>query len=155
MSGEIKWDCRRFDDLSLDELYSILQLRAEIFVVEQDCVYQDVDGFDQGAMHVMGRIVGERGSELVCYTRLMGPGVKYQAASIGRVVTRAASRGGGLGRALMQQSIACCREHWPGQAITISAQQHLEGFYGELGFVTESEPYDEDGIPHVRMGLSA
>ena len=154
MSSEITWACRSFDELSNSELYGILQLRAEVFVVEQDCVYQDVDGFDQVALHVMGQRDRGEGPELVCYTRLLAPGVKYEGASIGRVVTHMSVRGGGIGKALMVKSIAYCRDRWPGVPVTISAQQHLERFYSELGFRTESEPYDEDGIPHIRMQLS-
>lgn len=154
MDGEIDWTCRRFDELSTDDLYQILQLRAEVFVVEQDCVYQDVDGFDQGALHVLGRLTGDKGAPLVSYTRLLPPGVKYEgASSIGRVVTRETARGGGNGKALMQNSIAFCQQHWPDSAIVISAQQYLEKFYRSLGFVTETEAYSEDGIPHIRMRL--
>ncbi len=153
MSGEIVWTCRRFDELSTEELYRILQLRAEIFVVEQDCVYQDVDGLDQKGLHVMGEVLGDEEPQLVCYSRLFPPGIKYKTASIGRVVTKESARGGGNGRALMENSMRFCREHWPDKAITISAQQYLEKFYNGLGFATESEPYAEDGIPHIRMQL--
>lgn len=155
MGSEIFWACKRFEELSNEELYWILQLRAEVFVVEQDCVYQDVDGFDPDALHVMGHIVSDERSQLVCYTRLLAPGVKYNAASIGRVVTRESARGGGNGKSLMLNSITFCRQNWPNSAITISAQQYLEKFYQELGFETESEPYPEDGIPHIRMQLSS
>ena len=91
MGNTVVWSCKRFDELSTDDLYAILQLRSEIFVVEQDCVYQDVDGFDQGALHVMGHHAAAEDSgapQLVCYTRLLAPGVKYESASIGRVVTQ-------------------------------------------------------------------
>ena len=112
MENTVVWSCKRFDELSTHDLYAILQLRAEIFVVEQDCVYQDVDGFDQGALHVMGHLAAaeEAGaSQLVCYTRLLAPGVKYEGASVGRVVTRKSARGGGLGKTLMLQSLAFSR----------------------------------------------
>lgn len=154
MSSEIVWSCSRFDELSTDDLYRILQLRAEIFVVEQDCVYQDVDGFDQQALHVMGQLAVGGEARLVCYTRLLPPGAKYEDASIGRVVTKKSARGGGAGKALMLNSLAFCKELWPESAITISAQQYLQKFYTELGFETQSEPYDEDGIPHLRMQLT-
>ncbi len=153
MSSEINWSCVRFDELSGADLYQILQLRAEVFVVEQDCVYQDVDGFDGQSLHVMGRLAGDEG-QLVCYSRLLPPGVKYDGASIGRVVTRKSARGGGSGKALMVNSVAFSRKHWPDRAITISAQQYLQKFYTELGFETLSQPYDEDGIPHIRMQLN-
>lgn len=151
---EIVWSCLRFDELSTEDLYRILQLRAEVFVVEQDCVYQDVDGFDQQALHVMGQLSDSDETQLACYTRLLPPGAKYDGASIGRVVTRKSSRGGGAGKALMLHSLAFCNAHWPGAAITISAQQYLQKFYTELGFETQSEPYAEDGIPHIRMQLN-
>lgn len=157
MENTVVWSCKRFDELSTHDLYAILQLRAEIFVVEQDCVYQDVDGFDQAALHIMGHLAAaeEQGaSQLVCYARLLAPGVKYEGASVGRVVTRKSARGGGLGKTLMLQSLAFSREHWPETAITISAQQYLQKFYTELGFETQSEPYDEDGIPHIQMRLN-
>ncbi len=154
MSSEIVWTCLRFDELSTEDLYRILQLRAEVFVVEQNCVYQDVDDFDQVALHVMGQLSGADEAQLDCYTRLLPPGVKYEGPSIGRVVTRKSARGGGVGKALMLNSLAFCKQHWPGEVITISAQLYLQNFYKELGFETASEPYDEDGIPHIRMQLS-
>ncbi len=151
---EIVWSCLRFDELSTKDLYRILQLRAEIFIVEQECVYQDVDGFDQDALHVMGHLSGSDETPLVCYSRLLPPGAKYDGASIGRVVTKTSARGEGNGKALMVNSLAFCKAHWPGKAITISAQQYLQKFYTELGFEAKSEPYDEDGIPHLRMQLN-
>ena len=154
MSREIDWSCLRFDDLSAEDLYQILQLRAEIFIVEQNCVYQDVDDFDQGGLHVIGRLSIDDEAQLVCYTRLLPPGAKYEGASIGRVVTKKLARGHGIGKALMVNSLIYCKEHWPDKAVTISAQQYLQEFYADLGFETESEPYDEDGIPHIRMQLN-
>ncbi|MEX0963578.1 MAG: GNAT family N-acetyltransferase [Pseudohongiellaceae bacterium] len=154
MSSELEWLCRRFDELNVEDLYRIVQLRAEVFIVEQDCVYQDVDGFDQQALHVMGLQPDGDELPLACYARLLAPGVKYDGASIGRVVTRDSARGAGSGKALMVNSIAYCRQHWPDKAITISAQQYLEKFYNELGFLTQSEAYSEDGIPHIRMQLN-
>jgi ElaA protein len=154
MSSEIIWTCSRFNELSTEDLYRILQLRAEIFIVEQDCVYQDLDGFDQQGLHVMGQLSAGNEAQLACYTRLLPPGAKYEGASIGRVVTKKSARGGGIGKVLMLNSLALCKEHWSDTAITISAQQYLQKFYTELGFETLSEPYDEDGIPHIRMQLN-
>jgi len=154
MCSGINWSFLRFDDLSSEDLYQILQLRAEIFIVEQNCVYQDVDGFDQLGVHVMGRLSVGKGTRLVCYARLLLPGAKYEGASIGRVVTKKSVRGGGFGKALMLKSLRYCKEHWPDKAITISAQQYLQKFYTGFGFETESESYDEDGIPHIRMQLN-
>lgn len=150
----IVWSCMRFDELTTEDLYRILQLRAEIFIVEQDCVYQDVDGFDQAALHVMGYLPASGEPQLICYSRLIPPGLKYEGASIGRVATKKSERGGGNGKTLMVNSLAFCKDYWPDTAITISAQQYLQQFYTLLGFETLSEPYDEDGIPHIRMQLN-
>ena len=144
---KLSWQCKAFPELSNDELYTILRLRAEVFIVEQECIYQDIDDNDQAAMHVMGN----QAEKLVCYARLLPPGVKYQTASIGRVVTSPAVRRGGHGKDLMARSIAYCDEMWPGKGLTISAQQYLETFYQSMGFVTASAPYLEDGIAHVKM----
>lgn len=149
MSSSIIWQCSSFDQLQTLPLYQILQLRAEVFVIEQNCIYQDMDDHDQQALHLLGY----REDALICYTRLLPPGLKYTGASIGRVITRQSIRGEGLGKLLMQQSIRHCHESWPGQAISISAQQHLELFYNSLGFSTQSKPYNEDGIPHIEMSL--
>ena len=154
MSSEIVWTCSRFDELSTEDLYRVLQLRAEIFIVEQDCAYQDVDGYDHEALHVMGQLSGTDETQLVSYSRLLPPGAKYEGASIGRVITKKSVRGEGVGKVLMLNSLACCKEHWPGKVITILAQAYLQKFYIELGFETKSEPYEEDGIPHIRMQLN-
>ena len=154
MSNEIVWSCLRFNELSTEDLYRVLQLRAEVFLVEQDCAYQDVDGYDQEALHVMGQLSGADEAQLVSYSRLLPPGTKYDGASIGRVITKKSIRGSGVGKALMLSSLAFCRQHWTGKGITISAQAYLQKFYIELGFETVSEPYDEDRIPHIRMQLN-
>lgn len=143
----IKWTCLPFAQLTPATLYSILHLRTEVFVIEQDCVYQDMDNYDQQALHLCGMA----DSELLGYARLLAPGVKYPAASIGRVITAAMARGTGRGRELMLQAISQCNAQWPGAGITISAQHHLEKFYHSVGFATVSEPYQEDGIPHIEM----
>ncbi len=150
MGSEITYSCIPFKDLANEDLYSILQLRSEVFVVEQQCIYLDADGYDQQALHVCGRQDGK----LLWYTRLLPPGCKYEGASIGRVVTNPAVRRTGIGRPLMEQSIAYCREHWPSSDITISAQHYLESFSQGLGFTTRTEPYMEDEIPHVEMTLA-
>jgi len=151
MNYKIIWSCLRFDELSTEDLYQILQLRAEIFIVEQDCAYQDVDNFDQAGLHVMGQLSNDDEAQLISYSRLLSPGAKYEGASIGRVITKKSARYGGVGKALILNSLALCKEHWPGKVITISAQLYLQTFYMELGFETDSEPYDEDGIPHILM----
>ena len=146
------WHCVAFGDLSLTDLYELMRLRQEVFVVEQDCVYLDADGYDQNAQHLLGRD-GE--GQLVACLRLFAPGVKYPAfpgdVSIGRVCTAASARGTGLGQELMRRGIAEAERLWPGCGIRISAQAYLLNFYGKLAFMPVSEPYDEDGIPHVEM----
>lgn len=144
---ELNWICLQFQQLQLDQLYAILKLRAEVFIVEQNCVYQDLDSHDKNALHLMGF----RDEELIAYARLLPPGVTYDGCSIGRVVTSKSVRRDGCGRQLMETAISNCQQNWPAAAITISAQHYLESFYRSLGFVTESEPYQEDGIPHIKM----
>ncbi len=144
---EFNWTCKTFDRLSRDELYEILRLRSTVFVVEQQCVYQDVDNFDQAAHHVIGLTEGE----IACYARLLAPDTKYRTASIGRVVANRANRRRGYGKELMSFAIQQCEDLWPGLGITISAQQYLECFYQQLGFVTASSPYLEDEIAHIKM----
>jgi len=142
--------CKSFDELTTLELYALLQLRSEVFVVEQNCAYQDVDGYDQSAMHLLMYL----DDELCAYSRLIPPGIKYKSASLGRVVTQRSARGGGHGKALMESAKAHCERLWPQMGLTISAQAYLEKFYQSLGFKTESEPYMEDDIPHIQMRLT-
>lgn len=144
----MEWRVQRFDELSRDELYAILAARVAVFVVEQDCPYQDLDGLDQVGLHVSG--LGGSG-ELYAYARVLPPQTRFAEPSIGRVLTVQSVRGTGLGRALMRQAMAAAAQAFPGQALRISAQQYLERFYCELGFETVSDPYPEDGIPHVEM----
>ncbi|WP_375419019.1 GNAT family N-acetyltransferase [uncultured Hymenobacter sp.] len=145
----ISWTCKPFADLTLTELYAVLRLRSEIFVVEQNCPYLDMDGLDEAAFHLLGR--AETG-ELAAYTRLLPKGVSYpDYASIGRVVVARTQRGGGLGQALMRESIRRCERLFGRAPIKIGAQQYLERFYQEFGFAQCGAGYDEDGIPHLPM----
>ena len=144
----ISWRLAHFGELSARELHDIYQARLEVFVVEQKCPFQDVDGADPECWHLVGR----SGDGLVAaYCRLVPPGTKFAEPSIGRVVTTQAARGTGCGRELMRQAIAHADKLWPGKALRIGAQRYLERFYGSFGFETVSEPYDEDGIMHVEM----
>lgn len=142
------WQIRPFRQLSIDELYGLLQLRQDVFVVEQDCVYRDLDGLDARAWHLF--CINEQGQHLAG-ARCLPPGTAFAESSIGRVVTRQSARGKGLGRDLMQRALDFNRRQWPGQDIVIGAQAYLETFYASLGFVAEGEPYDEDGILHIHM----
>jgi ElaA protein len=146
----LSWTWKRFEDLSADEVYDLLALRSEVFVVEQRCVFQDADGSDRPAWHLLGRTIASV-PLLAAYLRCIDPGVKYLEPSIGRVVTAPALRGLGLGRALMDVGLLRSHDAWPGADIVINAQQRLEPFYRSLGFRSEGALYVEDGIDHVRM----
>jgi ElaA protein len=146
----ITWICKPFNELSLNELYAILQLRNEVFVVEQNCVFQDADNKDQPSFHLMGW----HQSALMAYTRLVPPGLSYEEPSIGRVVTSITARGSGIGRRLMQESISECRKLFGNRVIRIGAQLYLKEFYASLGFIPTGGIYPEDGIDHIQMLLS-
>jgi len=147
MESLIEFKIKRFKELSLNELYYVLQLRAEVFVVEQNCVYQDIDGKDEKALHVIGYYNGE----IVAYTRIFDKGYYFDETSIGRVVVSPKYRDKKWGYQLMQVSIDAIKEYFNDTKITISAQQYLTKFYQSLGFVQTSEVYLEDDIPHVQM----
>ncbi|MES2952025.1 MAG: GNAT family N-acetyltransferase [Pseudomonadota bacterium] len=149
---DVTWKLAAFDDLSLAELYALLQLRSEVFVIEQNCLFLDLDGADAQAMHVLGtQAVAGQGEQLVAYARLFPAGIKFAEASIGRVVTRMSARGAGLGHQLIQQAVASVHALWGGQAIRIGAQARLKGYYSQHGFVDVGVPYIEDGIDHLEM----
>lgn len=148
----LQWLCIPYSELNTQQLYQVLRLRAEVFVVEQDCPYQDLDGLDQQAFHLLGQTDSSKSdSDLLAYARLLPPGVKYPEPSIGRVVTSPAVRGQNIGSVLLQEAITRCESTWPGTNIRISAQQHLEAYYQKAGFTTVSAPYMEDNIPHIEM----
>ncbi len=146
----ISFFVKSFDELDVHELYALLRLRAEVFVVEQDCPYQDLDNKDQKCFHVLMY----KGRDLVGCSRLVPPGLSYSEISIGRVITAESVRGSGLGRSLMEHSIQGCRDKFDTGSIRLSAQVYAKKFYSSLGFKEEGEPYDEDGIPHISMVLS-
>lgn len=147
MSGIITWRFVPFSALSTLELYDLLRLRSEVFVLEQTCIFLDMDGADTEAMHLLG----ERDGRLAAYARCFAAGVKFTEASIGRVVTHASARGGGIGHVLMKEAVGRLQGHWGPQPIRIGAQARLEKFYNQHGFVQNGEPYIEDGIPHIEM----
>lgn len=138
---------KRFNELETSELYGVLQLRSEVFVVEQDCVYQDLDGKDAKALHV----IGKKDGEIVAYTRVFAPGDYFADASIGRVVVKQSQRKYGYGKVIMEASIKTVEERLGTKTIRISAQTYLLKFYNSLGFTAEGTEYLEDGIPHVSM----
>jgi len=148
----VQWRCKPFDTLTATELYGALQLRGEVFVVEQACIFQDMDGSDAQALHLLGtQMQAGQGDGLVAYARLFPAGVKYAEASIGRVVTRQSARGNGLGHALIREAMAALVAQWGVQPIRIGAQARLKAYYAQHGFVDAGKPYVEDGIDHIEM----
>ncbi len=140
---------KHFDELTTRELYDILRARAEVFVVEQTCVYQDVDNKDLGAYHVTGREDGQ----IVAYMRVLDKGVSYPEASVGRVITTEKGRGRGLGAVLFKEGLKVAKERFGAEKIVISAQCQARGFYERFGFSSVGETYLEDDIPHIKMVL--
>lgn len=145
--SDIQWQCHAFDELSIAQLYAVLALRSEVFVVEQSCIFQDMDGADPQAVHVLGLL----GGVLVVYARCFNAGIKFEEASIGRVATRRCVRGSGAGHAVIEKAIECLFQRWEPQAIRIGAQAHLEAFYQQHGFERSGMAYCEDGIIHIEM----
>ena len=151
MTPALRWTWYGWTELTPDVLYRFLRLRSAIFVVEQNCVFPDMDGRDPQCEH----LCGWSGSELTAYLRLVPPGVRAREVALGRVVVAPSARGTGLGRAVMLEGLKRCAERYPGQPVAVSAQQHLEAFYNSLGFATVGKPYLEDGIWHVDMRREA
>jgi len=147
--ASLHWRCCRFEALGVVELQYIYAARQQVFAVEQQCIYLDVDGHDEAAYHLAAWSDVHRMP--LAYARLLDPGVKYPEPSMGRVITLAPARGTGLGRELVRRVIAASDAAWPGRGIRISAQARLERFYRELGFDPVGSPYVEDGIPHLEM----
>lgn len=144
---QLNWVYKSFGELSVAELYAILQLRNEVFSVEQHCVYQDADDKDQPAYH----LCGWDGSRLAAYCRILPKDISYAHPSIGRVVTSPQYRKAGYGRALMQLAVIKTMAQFNDPVIVISAQLYLQNFYESIGFLQVSDTYMEDGIPHIQM----
>lgn len=144
----LQWGWSRFDELGVNALYDTIALRTQVFVVEQKVAYQELDGSDRYAWHVLGR---DGQGNLQASLRVIDPGVKFAEIALGRVVVTPGLRQRGWGRALMEQGMACAAWAWPGWPIRISAQEHLQGFYRSFGFETVTSTYLEDDIPHVQM----
>ena len=148
----LRWRCLAFADLGVADLYRVLQLRSAVFVVEQTCVFQDMDGRDPACLHLLGAAPDAgQGGDLLAYARLLPAGLAFPEASIGRVATAPATRGSGLGHALTAQAIAQLQRLWGPQPIRIGAQAHLQAFYRQHGFAPDGEFYIEDGIDHIEM----
>ncbi|NBY25137.1 MAG: GNAT family N-acetyltransferase [Chitinophagaceae bacterium] len=144
---EIRWTLQEFSELTNSDLYELLKLRSAIFVVEQNCVFPDMDDKDYSSYH----LCGWNNEKLVAYTRLLPPGLAYENCSIGRVVTAASVRRQGIGKILMKKSIEACQQLFSSQDIEIGAQLYLEQFYSSFQFKREGEVYLEDGIDHIHM----
>lgn len=147
---DLSWHDLHHSELSARDLYDVLALRNRVFVVEQECAYQDIDGLDLvgDTRHLIGRM-----GDIVGYARVLAP-YDDTAVRIGRVVVTEQVRGQQLGRRVMEKALASCGDHWPEAPVQVSAQAHLEEFYSSLGFVPITEVYDDDGIPHIDMRLA-
>ena len=151
LDEKLSWQFARFDDLAMRDWYAVSTARIDVFIMEQNCPFQDNDGADFFSWHLLGwhEVSGRR--ELAAYCRLVDPGVKFAEPSIGRVITTRPFRRHGYGKQLMREALTRHDDLYPELANRIGAQQRLEKFYGELGFTTSSDMYIEDGIPHVEM----
>ncbi len=138
---------KTFKELTIEELYELLQLRNDVFIVEQECAYQDLDGKDFKAFHVLGR----KENKLVAYARIFKPGDYHLEASIGRVVVKPAARGKGYGKIIMLEAMKAVMERFKTSRMSVSAQSYLKDFYNELQFKARGDEYLEDGIPHIMM----
>ncbi|WP_224250113.1 GNAT family N-acetyltransferase [Hyalangium gracile] len=147
----LHWQWKRFEELTLEELYRLLALRQQVFVVEQTSIYQDADGYDRGSHHLLGTVPGGQEPVLAAYLRVLPPGLKYPEASLGRVVTAPGMRRYGYGKLLVEKALAFIDTSFPGAPVRIGAQHYLRRFYEGFGFRTISDVYDEDGIPHIDM----
>lgn len=147
MATHPHWTLSTFEQLLPQQLYALLQLRAQVFVVEQACLFQDMDGLDPRALHLLGS--GDAG--LIAYARCFPPGVSFAEASVGRIVTHPAARGTGLGHLLLARAMEVIRSQWGEQPVRIGAQARLKAFYQGHGFADVGRPYDEDGIAHLEM----
>jgi ElaA protein len=143
------WTCKKFEELTVEELYGLLRLRSEVFVVEQNCVFLDMDNKDQYCDHLMGWDE----DKLVGYARIVPAGISYVESAIGRIVSSPAARGLGIGRELLRESISALYRIHGKQVIRIGAQYYLKGFYESFGFKQAGKVYLEDGIEHIEMLL--
>lgn len=149
----IQWNDLHHSQLTVPQLYALLKLRCEVFVVEQTCPYQDIDGDD--LLGENRHILGWRDGELVAYARILKSEEEFEPVVIGRVIISPAARGEKLGYTLMEQTLTSCQQNWPQKALYLGAQAHLQPFYAHFGFSPVTDVYDEDGIPHVGMAREA
>ena len=148
--SQVNWQWYQFDQLDTDLLYRVLKLRQDVFILEQQCLYLDLDGKDQDSSHLIGTLDGE----VVAYLRVLSKDINQQTTMvIGRVLTHASQRGTGAGKTLLQKTLDYLADHYPDLPVQLSAQLYLQRFYESFGFAAISEPYDEDGIMHIDMHL--
>ncbi|MFU0913273.1 GNAT family N-acetyltransferase [Kluyvera intermedia] len=145
----IRWQDLHHSELTVPELYALLKLRSEVFVVEQTCIYLDIDGDDLVGEN--RHLLGWKGDELVAYARILVSDETVEPVTIGRVIVSPAVRGERLGYQLMERALDSCQQRWPDRAVYLGAQAHLRDFYAHFGFITVTDVYDEDGIPHIGM----
>lgn len=145
----IRWQDLHHSELTVPELYALLKLRSEVFVVEQTCIYLDIDGDDLVGEN--RHLLGWKGDELVAYARILVSDETVEPVTIGRVIVSSAVRGERLGYQLMERALDSCQQRWPDRAVYLGAQAHLRDFYAHFGFITVTDVYDEDGIPHIGM----
>ena len=150
-AATVQWRWQHFGELGAADLYALLALRQEVFVLEQRCLYADIDGMDDQAVHLLGWQQRDGQPQLVAYLRCFAPGVRSADTVLGRIVTARPVRGSGVGFALVTQGVAWAQAQFPRQPMRIYAQAQLEKFYRQFGFVPISAPYDEDGIEHIAM----
>ena len=147
---EIFWTCKKFEELSGEEMHDILAIRQNVFIVEQKCIYQDADELDKNSWHLLGRISD---GEIAAYGRVNFPGSRYREPSFGRILTSRDARGSGIGREVVRRCLALCKRLYPDRDIRISAQTYLIDFYNDVGFKEVGETYDDEGIEHIDMVL--
>jgi ElaA protein len=147
LTSKIIWKIKIFDEFTISELYGILKSRIDVFVIEQNCPYPDLDDYDQKAVHIWA----EEEGEILAYCRIFDKGIKYDEASIGRVLTTQKGRGKGLGKLLIKYAVETIENRYHSSAVRISAQNYLLNFYSEFGFEDTGKKYLEDDIPHTEM----
>lgn len=147
----IHWQCLSFEQLTTVQLYELIKLRIDVFVVEQSCIYPELD--DKDKLNGVYQLIGYQDNKIVACARLLAPNISFDNVSIGRVATSLTARGNGLGHKLLNQALVECQNIWPNQPIDIQAQAYLKEFYQGYGFMSMNDAYLEDGIPHIDMRL--
>ncbi len=151
----LNWHCKTFQELTTIELYAIIKARQDVFVIEQNCIYPDLDNLDQHCLHLFAKFSDKQDCVIGAYLRILPPDLQYSQVAFGRVLTTSKARGLGAGKELVSKAIEQINRVYPSQPIKISAQLYLQDFYQGFGFETISDVYDEDGIDHISMLLKS